>query len=36
MKFFLPPQYQINGNGLGTGLGTMSANGLYAGKGLFY
>ena len=28
MKFFLPPQYQINGNGLGTG--------LYAGKGLFY
>lgn len=32
MKFFLPPQYQINGNGLGTGLGT----GLYAGKGLYY
>lgn len=28
MKFFLPPQYQINGNGLGTG--------LYAGKGLYY
>jgi hypothetical protein len=32
MKFFLPPQYQINGNGLGTGLGT----GLYAGQGLYY
>ena len=26
MKFFMPPQYQINGNGLGTG--------LYAGRGL--
>lgn len=30
MKFFLPPQYQINGNGLGMGLGS----GLYAGRGL--
>ena len=30
MKFFLPPQYQINGNGLYP----MSGNGLYAGKGL--
>ena len=28
MKFFMPPQYQINGNGLGTGLGT----GLYTGR----
>jgi hypothetical protein len=35
MKFFLPPQYQIHGNGLGTGIGTGLGTGLYAGRGLY-